>query len=173
VGKEINVVEDGLTFLANASKKAREYADATGLPVLSDDSGLVVDALGGEPGLNSARYGGLDDAAARNRLVLERMESITDRRARFVCVLCLGERGRPVRHVFLGTCEGRIGRETRGNLGFGYDPIFVLPDGRTMAELPPEEKDQASHRGRAVADMLRALDLRGWCERASEVTSTP
>jgi XTP/dITP diphosphohydrolase len=155
IGLEIEVVEDGLTFLANAQKKARAYAAASGLAALADDSGLVVEALGGEPGVQSAVWGGGDlDAAARNALLLNRLEGVTDRSARFVCVLCLGLPGRPVRDVWMGECQGRIGREPRGQNGFGYDPVFVMPDGRTMAELPDEEKDVSSHRGRAVAEML-------------------
>ena len=160
LGVDVEVVEDGLTFLANAQKKARAYASASGIPALADDSGLVVDALGGEPGVQSAVWGGADlDAAARNRLLLERMEGVTDRSARFVCVLCLGVPGRPVRDVWVGECNGRIGREPRGQNGFGYDPVFALPDGRTMAELPDTEKDVVSHRGRAVAEMLRSGTL--------------
>jgi len=160
IGLDIQVEEDGRTFLANAQKKAREYADAAGLAALADDSGLVVDALGGEPGVDSSVWGGAElTAAARNALLLERLAGVTDRRARFVCVLCLGRPGQPVRDVWVGECEGRIGREPRGRGGFGYDPVFVLPEGMTMAELPDDEKDRVSHRGRAVAEMLRSVTL--------------
>jgi XTP/dITP diphosphohydrolase len=160
---ELEVLEDGATFLANSQKKAREFAAAAKVPALADDSGLVVDALGGEPGVTSARYGGpgLDDAG-RCRLVLEKMEGATNRSASFVCVLSLARPGEPVRDVFVGRCQGRIGREPRGSGGFGFDPIFVFPDGRTMAELADDEKDSRSHRGAAVREMLHAISLPEW-----------
>ncbi|MDP9326163.1 MAG: RdgB/HAM1 family non-canonical purine NTP pyrophosphatase [Candidatus Dormibacteraeota bacterium] len=162
-GLDLEVDEDGATFLANSQKKARQFAAASGLPALADDSGLVVDALGGEPGVQSARYGGPDlDDAGRCRLVLEKMEGTGDRAARFVCVLSLGRPRGAVRDVFVGRCEGRIGREPRGSGGFGYDPIFVFPDGQTMAELPHTEKDLVSHRGHAVREMLAAMNLPRW-----------
>jgi XTP/dITP diphosphohydrolase len=167
VGEE--VAEDGLTFLANASKKAREYARTARLPVLADDSGLLVDALGGEPGVFSSTFGGpgLDDAG-RVRLLLSRLLGVAERRARFVCVLCLARPDGPADRVFMGQCEGRIGREPRGAGGFGYDPVFVLPDGRAMAELAEPEKDALSHRGRAVAEMLGQLDLAAWAGGPSQ-----
>ncbi|MFY9614679.1 MAG: RdgB/HAM1 family non-canonical purine NTP pyrophosphatase [Candidatus Dormiibacterota bacterium] len=167
IGLDLNVDEDGATFLANSQKKAREFAAASGLPALTDDSGLVVDALGGEPGVQSARYGGPDlDDAGRCRLVLEKMEGTGDRAARFVCVLSLARPSAPVRDVFVGRCEGRIGREPRGSGGFGYDPIFVFPDGQTMADLADAEKDLRSHRGQAVREMLAALNLPRWAAAA-------
>ena len=157
------MAEDGLTFLANAERKAHAFADAARLPALADDSGLVVDALGGEPGVLSARFGGGElTAAERNQVLLRSLEGVGERRARYICVLCLGEPGGAPGKVFVGQCEGRIGREPRGGGGFGYDPIFVLPDGRSMAELPDGEKDQISHRGRAVREMLAAVDMAGW-----------
>ena len=163
IGLELAVDEDGATFLANAQKKARAYAAAAGLPVLADDSGLVVDALGGRPGVESARYGGPElDAAGRNRLLLSELEGEVEREARFICVACLGRPGAPVRDVFMGRAEGRIGRHPAGEGGFGYDPVFVLPDGRTMAQLAPAEKDLVSHRARAVRDLLAAVDLARW-----------
>jgi XTP/dITP diphosphohydrolase len=166
LGLELEVVEDGLTFLANAQRKARAFADASGLHVIADDSGLVVDALGGEPGVESANYGGRGlSATARNRLLLQRLEGVADRRARYVCVLCLDEPGRPVSTVFVGECEGRIARRPSGEGGFGYDPIFLLPEGRSMAEIPAEEKDHVSHRGRAVTEMLQSIDLPAWTGR--------
>jgi XTP/dITP diphosphohydrolase len=166
VGEEVE--EDGATFLANASRKAREYARLARLPVLADDSGLVVDALGGDPGVRSARFGGpgLDDAG-RIRHLLARLGGVADRRARFVCVIALARPGGPAARVYLGQCDGRIGREPRGPGGFGYDPVFVLPDGRTMAELPDGEKDQISHRGLAVAELLAQLDLAAWAAVAA------
>jgi XTP/dITP diphosphohydrolase len=163
LGLDIEVEEDGLTFLANAQKKAREYAGASGLPAMADDSGLVVRALGGRPGVETARYGGPGlDAAGRYRRLLEELEGESDRRAEFVCVLALARPGGPATKVFMGRCEGRIGRHPVGTGGFGYDPVFVLPDGRTMAELADGEKDLLSHRGRAVAEMLSQLDLGRW-----------
>lgn len=163
IGLSLAVEEDGLTFLANSQKKAREFAAAAGMPVLADDSGLVVEALGGEPGVESARYGGpgLDDAA-RCRLLLQKLEGIVNRDAAFVCVLSLARPQQPVRDVFVGRCQGRIGREPRGTGGFGYDPIFVFPDGRTMAELDDVEKDVVSHRGLAVREMLASVPLAAW-----------
>jgi XTP/dITP diphosphohydrolase len=172
IGLPLDVDEDGLTFLANAQKKARAFADASSLPVLADDSGLVVDALGGAPGVESARYGGADlDSAARNAFLLGRMQGESRRQARYICDLCLGAPGRPIERVFVGQCDGRIGREPRGRGGFGYDPIFVMRDGRTMAELEPAEKDGVSHRGRAVREMLAALDLVAWA--AAVVAAEP
>jgi XTP/dITP diphosphohydrolase len=166
-GLEITVEEDGLTFLANAQKKAREYASASGLPALADDSGLVVRALGGRPGVETARYGGPGlDARGRYRLLLEELDGEADRRAEFVCVLALARPGGPASHVFMGRCEGRIGRHPAGEGGFGYDPVFVLPDGRSMAEVPDAEKDVVSHRGRAVAEMLAQFDLVGFAGTA-------
>ena len=166
LGLDIEVEEDGLTFLANAQKKARDYAGASGLPAIADDSGLVVRALGGRPGVATAHYGGPGlDAAGRYRRLLEELEGEADRRAEFVCVLALARPGGPAARVFMGRCEGRIGRHPVGTGGFGYDPVFVVPDGRSMAELPEEEKDVVSHRGRAVAEMLSQLDLARWAAR--------
>ena len=167
IGLDLNVEEDGLTFLANAQKKARAFAEASGLPAMADDSGLVVRALGGRPGVDSAMYGGpgLDDAG-RWRLVLDEMEGRADRQAEYVCVLALAQPGGPAAKVFMGRCEGRISRHAAGSGGFGYDPVFVLPDGRTMAEAPEEDKDVVSHRGRAVAEMLAQLDLARWAAGA-------
>jgi XTP/dITP diphosphohydrolase len=157
------VVEDGVTFLANAQKKAREYAAAAGLPTLADDSGITVTALGGRPGVQSARYGGEGiSAEERNRLLLREMEGQTDRAAAYVCVIALVRPGGPAEKIFPGRCEGRVAREPQGEGGFGYDPIFLLPDGRSMAELGDADKDTVSHRGRAVAEMLAQLDLRRW-----------
>ena len=155
--------EDGVTFLANAQKKAREFASAAAMPSLADDSGITVAALGGRPGVQSARYGGEDiSPAERNRLLLSEMEGRADRSAAYVCVIALVRPGGPAEKIFLGRCDGRVATEPRGDGGFGYDPVFLLPDGRSMAELPDEEKDAVSHRGRAVAEMLAQLDLRRW-----------
>jgi XTP/dITP diphosphohydrolase len=146
-------VEDGPTFEAIVEKKAREYAEATGLPALADDSGLCVDALGGRPGIYSARYAEGSDQARYQKLLGE-LSGVPDekRTAAFVCALCLAlPGGRTV--IEVGRCEGRIGHEPRGEHGFGYDPVFVLPQGKTMAELTPEEKAGISHRGVAFRKM--------------------
>jgi XTP/dITP diphosphohydrolase len=149
-------VEDGATFEENAEKKARAYADATGLPALADDSGLCVDALGGRPGVHSARYAEGSDKARYEKLLGE-LSGVPDdeRTAAFMCALCLAlpRGGRAV--IEVGRCEGRIGHEPRGSHGFGYDPVFVLPqrEGRTLAELTSEEKSGLSHRGVAFRKM--------------------
>lgn len=145
-----DVEETGTSFEENALLKARACALASGLPAVADDSGLVVDALGGEPGIRSARYSGVHgDDAANLELVLRRMEGLADRRARFVCAAALAT---PAGEDWVVTeaLEGRLTERPRGEGGFGYDPIFV-PDGdnRTTAELPPEQKDAISHRGKA------------------------
>jgi XTP/dITP diphosphohydrolase len=148
------------TFLENASEKALVYARTTGLPTLADDSGLEVDALGGAPGVDSAYFAGRPtDDAANNRKLLADLAAVPDARrtARYRCVLVLAT---PQRVVFScdGACEGRIGREPRGAGGFGYDPLFLMPDGlRTFAELAPDEKDRVSHRGQALARLVAAL----------------
>jgi XTP/dITP diphosphohydrolase len=158
VGITDDVAETGDTFEANARLKADAYCRQSGLPTLADDSGLVVDALGGAPGVYSARYGGVK-GAAQLVLVLEQLRDVppNQRTARFVCVLALAMPG-TVTTVVHGTVEGVIGDEPRGTHGFGYDPIFVLPERNvTMAELLPENKNRISHRGRAVAAMRPLL----------------
>lgn len=155
-------VEDGETFLDNARIKAWAAAKASGMMALADDSGLCVDALGGNPGVWSARYAGEQACDADNkRKLLAELIGVPDERrtARFWCSLLLAD---PVRGVELGadgTCEGRIAHEERGAGGFGYDPLFVVEGeqqgaGQTMAELSPELKNQMSHRGRAVAALM-------------------
>ena len=152
------VEETGATFAENARLKAVALADFTKLPALADDSGISVDALGGAPGVHSARWVQGSDADRTNAL-LEKLREVPDGRrgAHYACALCLAIPGGPVVEVE-GRCEGRIGREWRGQGGFGYDPIFVLDDGRTMAELSASEKNAISHRGRALAQM--AVHLR-------------
>jgi XTP/dITP diphosphohydrolase len=152
--------ETGTTFEENALLKARYWAGVSGLPALADDSGLVVDALDGRPGVLSARYAA--DTGARNRRVLDELQGvpIEGRGARFVCVAALVDtRGRET--LRRGEVEGRIGQTPRGTGGFGYDPIFELTEtsyaGRTMAELSAEEKNGISHRGRAMAAIAGAL----------------
>ncbi len=152
--------EDAETFEANARLKAEHAARMTGLPVLADDSGLVVDALGGQPGVRSRRYAPGSDADRVQKL-LGALERVPDeaRTARFVCAMVLVVPGSdPIAST--GTCEGRVGRTPRGEHGFGYDPVFVLDDGRTMAELTLEEKNRISHRGRALAEILPEIRAR-------------
>ncbi|HZJ69588.1 MAG TPA: non-canonical purine NTP pyrophosphatase [Planctomycetota bacterium] len=153
------------TLAANARAKALHYARLTGLAALADDSGLEVEALGGAPGVRSARYAGpaADDAANRERLLaaLAGRTAPAERRARFVCALCLVQDGRPLVEV-AGRCEGTIAPAARG--GFGYDPLFVPDDpragGRTFGELPPALKQALSHRGAALAALRSALAAR-------------
>jgi XTP/dITP diphosphohydrolase len=154
-----DVEETGATFQANARLKAEALSRTLDGWVLADDSGLAVDALDGEPGVHSARYGesehpDLDDAG-RARLLLERLADVPEaqRTARFVCVLALARDGK-VEAILDGICEGQISRTPRGGGGFGYDPVFV-PAGeeRTFGELPPEEKDHRSHRAQALAKL--------------------
>ena len=155
--------EDGDTFEANALAKARQAARATGLPAIADDSGLEVAALSGAPGVHSARYAGLpSDDARNNAKLLEALRAIpaAQRAARFRCVAVFVDPARGIELVRPGECSGDILDAPRGDLGFGYDPLFLVPAlGRTMAELPLDEKNRLSHRAaafRALADALRA-----------------
>lgn len=150
------VIEDGNTFEANAVKKASALAAFCGLLTMADDSGLAVDALGGAPGVRSARYAGEDACdAANNRKLLAALAGATDRQACFHCVIALVAPGQPVRTV-AGLCRGRITDVLRGDSGFGYDPLFV-PDGhdRTFAEMDPDLKNRLSHRGVALREAQR------------------
>lgn len=154
------MTESADTFAGNAAIKARGGRDMTGLPTLADDSGLVVDALDGAPGVYSARYaGGHGDDEANNRLLLANMAGISDprRTARFVAALALAlPDGREFKTE--GACEGRIGWTPKGDGGFGYDTLFILAgDSRTTAELPREEKNRISHRGKALQAMVPFL----------------
>jgi XTP/dITP diphosphohydrolase len=155
-----DVEETGDTYLANALLKARTVLDATGLPALADDSGIEVDALGGAPGVRSARFAGEHATDAQNlQLLLDRLQGVpeAERTARYRCVaVCAFPGGDTI--TAEGTCEGRVIEQPRGRGGFGYDPAFV-PAGetRTMAELGPEEKDAISHRGRAFRALRERL----------------
>jgi len=147
-------IEDGDTFEENARKKAVEYAQATGLWTLADDSGLSVDALSGRPGVYSARYAPGDDRARYEKLLAE-LSAVKDeaRGAVFECALCLASPEGKTRIEF-GQLHGRIAHQPRGTHGFGYDPIFLLPElTRTLAELSREEKSRLSHRARAFEKM--------------------
>ena len=151
--------EDGETFEANAQLKAEAYSRVRpGLLVLADDSGLEVDALGGAPGVHSARYAGPDATdAANNALLLENIREHGDRTARFVCVIALVKDGKLVR-IFRGAVEGRILDSPRGSGGFGYDPLFYYePFGCTFGEAPIAEKMRVSHRAQALEAMFTFL----------------
>jgi XTP/dITP diphosphohydrolase len=154
--------EVGATFAENARLKAHAAAHATGQPAIADDSGIEAAALGGGPGVRSARFAGEGATDAENLARLLREVPVEgDRRVRYVCVLAYAEPGGH-EELFEGTCSGTLAREPRGSGGFGYDPAFVpddVPGGRTMAELHPAEKDAVSHRGRAarmLAEWLQA-----------------
>ncbi|MFN3179353.1 MAG: RdgB/HAM1 family non-canonical purine NTP pyrophosphatase [Thermus sp.] len=152
--------EEGSTFLENALLKAAYVAKATGLPALADDSGLEVPALGGEPGVYSARYGGRETDRERNVYLLERMRHLQgeERKARFLAVLVLAY---PDGHVeaYEGQVEGYILEAPRGEGGFGYDPLFYVPEaGKTFAEMTLEEKARYSHRGKAIKALLNAYE---------------
>jgi XTP/dITP diphosphohydrolase len=153
LGKRLDVVEDGKTFEANARAKALASFREFGLPAVADDSGLEIDALGGAPGVRSARFMNGLGYADKCREILRRMCGRGDRGARFRCCAALVESEDSVR-VFEGVCAGAIAQEPRGASGFGYDPIFT-PDGgdQTFAELGPEEKNRISHRARAFAQV--------------------
>lgn len=155
-GVDVEVEETGSTFEENAVLKAKAVCKASGLPAIADDSGLCVTALGGGPGVYSARYGG--PGADSKRLVLESLRGQTDRTAKFVCCVCcifpdgggIGARGE---------CEGMIAYAPRGEGGFGYDPIFLVPKmKKTFAQMTPEEKNAISHRGKALAAFQEKLE---------------
>ncbi len=154
-----DIEETGLTFTDNALIKARYVCNVTGLPALADDSGLVVDALDGEPGVYSARFGNFKTDEERYRLLLQKMQDVPDdrRQARFVCVMAIVfPDGRE--YVEEGICEGIIAKEPAGENGFGYDPVFFIPElGKTMAQLPLDVKNEISHRARALQKVKRLL----------------
>ncbi len=154
--------ETGLTFVENALLKARHAAQATGLPAIADDSGLEVDALDGAPGIYSARYAGADASDADNNAkLLAALAGLpeTQRRARFHCVLVyLRHPADPTPLIAQGRWEGLILEQARGTGGFGYDPLFYLPElGLSSAELEPAEKQRRSHRGQALRELRRQL----------------
>ncbi|NEU29820.1 XTP/dITP diphosphatase [bacterium LRH843] len=154
-----DIVEDGKTFAENAAKKAETIAKTFGQMVIADDSGLVVDALEGRPGIYSARYASEEKSdAANNEKVLRELVDIPaeDRTARFVCTIAVA---RPDRQTLFyeGKCEGIIAREAIGHNGFGYDPIFYIPRlGKTMAQLTSKEKNERSHRSEAMNKLLKS-----------------
>ncbi len=151
-GVDIDVEETGTTFEENSLLKAKTIFEATGIAAIADDSGLCVDALGGAPGIYSARYGGEGyDDKGRVELLLKNMENVPDseRSARFVCAITLVSQEGII--TARGECEGKIDYAPRGENGFGYDPVFFVEKfGKTMAEISPEEKNEISHRGKAL-----------------------
>lgn len=161
-----DVAETGVTFDENALHKARCAVEATGLPAIADDSGLAVDVLGGFPGVLSARWSGpfaqelgISTDEANNRLLLAQLADVPPERraAGFVCAAALvTPDGEEV--VRVGHCRGRVAQEPRGDHGFGYDPLLVRPDGRTLAEHTPEEKNAISHRGLAFRDLAADVE---------------
>ena len=158
-GIEHETVEDGSTFMENALKKARELAELSGCCAIADDSGLCVDALGGAPGIFSARYSGTHgDDQANNRKLLKELEGVEDRGAHYTCAIALvWPDGKTV------TAEdylyGEIARDARGSNGFGYDPLFIIPElGKRTAEISAEEKNRISHRGKALRQLVQKLE---------------
>ena len=154
-------IEDGATFEENAIKKALHYGKYVDGLLFADDSGLEVDALGGAPGVYSARYSGPHATdEANNRLLLDNLRGVEDRTARFVCAVALVEGG-AVRGVYRGAVEGRVIDDARGSKGFGYDPLFFYPPfACTFGEASDESKFSVSHRGQALMAMLGGLGLR-------------
>jgi XTP/dITP diphosphohydrolase len=160
IGLDLEVEEPHVTYAANAAAKAVAYGRASGLLALADDSGIEVAALGWGPGVRSARWGnGAESQAAQ---LVDALRGQVDRRARMVCALAvaLPADPEPTVEIFNGVVVGTVASEPRGGRGFGYDPIFLLPEGRTTAELAEPEKDRISHRGQAVASARpRLLEL--------------
>lgn len=167
-----DVEEDGETFDDNAYKKASFTARVLGLPAIADDSGLVVEALGGAPGIKSARYAGADATDAENiEKLLHEMEGKTDRRAAFECVISIAVPSGPAL-TYEGRCEGEITTKPQGDSGFGYDPVFYYPEyGKTFAEISSTDKNRVSHRGRALQEVAAEFDkILTWLEsRLAEV----
>ncbi len=157
-GFDIEADETGTTFAENSAIKAKAIYELAKIPVLADDSGLCVDALDGQPGVYSHRFAGENATDEEKcRYILEKLENVSDekRTARFICNMCfIDENGREYHAE--GKCEGKIGREEKGNNGFGYDPIFVVGN-RTLAELEEAEKNQISHRAEALKKMKEIL----------------
>ena len=165
VGVDVDVEETGTTFEENALLKAKAVMEASGMAAIADDSGLEVDALHGAPGVYSARYGGKDSDAARTALLLENMRDVPQekRTARFVsAIACALPDGRVV--TARGVCEGTVLFETRGDNGFGYDPVFFVPElGMTFAEADGARKNAVSHRGNALKEFCKVWKETGLC----------
>ncbi len=163
-GIDTQVEEDGSTFEENAAIKATAFAKSSGVMTLADDSGLVIDYLDGAPGIYSSRFLGEDTPySEKNRIIIEKLADAKDeeRSARFVCAICCAfPDGRTL--TTKGVIEGRIGYEIKGEHGFGYDPIFYVPElGCTTAEIPESEKNKISHRGKALTQMKELLKKEG------------
>lgn len=160
---QVEAEETGLSFIENAILKARYAAQVSGLPALADDSGLAVDFLGGAPGIYSARYADGQGDAANNAKLLQALDGIADaqRSAQFVCVLALVQHADdPLPIICQGLWQGRILHQARGTHGFGYDPLFWVPETQcSSAELSPEQKNQLSHRARAMQLLKQRLAL--------------
>jgi XTP/dITP diphosphohydrolase len=160
LGPEVELPpEDGETFAENALGKARAAAAQTGRVAIADDSGIASDALGGEPGVRSARYAG-EDAGDEENLAKLMREAPAGSRLEYVCAIALVDPRAGVEQLFEGRCAGRMAERPRGDGGFGYDPAFLPDDGppeRTMAELSDAQKDAISHRGRAARELLASL----------------
>lgn len=169
LGVDIDVEETGTTFEENSLLKARAVMEATGLPALADDSGIAVDALNGEPGVYSARYGFDDtlDDRGRMMLLLKNTEHVPDgqRQAKFVCVISfITPDGKIIQAR--GEIHGELTRQPRGENGFGYDPVFYYPPfGKTTAELPAEQKNAVSHRGNALRIFYEKLKEEGYADK--------
>jgi XTP/dITP diphosphohydrolase len=172
-GPTLPVQEDGKNFEENAYKKAVLTARMLGFASLADDSGLVVEALGGEPGVRSARYAGEGATdEANNQKLLKAMEGISNRRAAFECVIAIAVPQGPAL-IYEGRCEGEIAGTLKGKNGFGYDPVFYYPSmKKTFAEMLPEEKNSVSHRGRAMAEIRNEFEkVLLWLEQRLSVES--
>ena len=158
-GIEHETVEDGTTFMENAAKKARELAEISGHAAIADDSGICVDALDGAPGIYSARFSGVHgDDKANNRLLLQKLQGVENRAAHYTCAIALcwpdGKMLTAEDYFY-----GEIGQEEKGTNGFGYDPLFFLPEyGCTSAQISPEEKNRISHRGKALRKLVGLLE---------------
>ncbi|MBC7197386.1 MAG: XTP/dITP diphosphatase [Deferribacterales bacterium] len=165
--EELNISDDikeiGKTFEENACIKALYISKLTDDYVIADDSGLEVYALGGRPGVFSARFAGENATdEENNKKLLKELENIDDRKARYVCAIALAKKGKII-EVFTGELKGEIGVNPKGDNGFGYDPIFVLKNGKTAAEISPEEKNKISHRAKALKKMEKYF--RDWGDR--------
>lgn len=156
---DMQVAETGTTFATNATLKAEAYGQRAGVITLADDSGLVVEALDGAPGVYSARYGAPEVTTDQGRyeLLLRNLHGITERQAYFVCVIAIFVPGKAT-HTVEGRVYGDIGHQPRGHNGFGYDPVFMLENGYSLAELSPDDKHEISHRGQALRHALPYLD---------------
>lgn len=159
IGCKIEVEEDQETFEGNAKKKAREVAKITNMPCIADDSGLCIEALGGWPGVHTARFlGEAETDAQKNEAILEKMKHLEgeQRKAKVICVVAYyNEKGEFI--IGKGEMEGKIAKQPRGERGFGFDPIFELENGKTYAEISLEEKNAISHRKRALENLEKQL----------------